>query len=160
MVTSAIPLQFDDGVSPNLSCPDSPQSFQQSHFMRLPCEIRQLIYTNNLDYSLLQHRVPYALHRAVYYENLSDAWTDQPSPLLLLNKRILCEVSDVLQHIPVILRVTGQGMAFDSAGLSACIARDVHGDYGRIPHLVVEVWPPHADRPVEMLYIWDHMRRL
>ena len=63
-------------------------------------------------------------------------------------------------QLPVTLRITGQDMAFDSLGLSALIAQEIDGDFGKIRHLCVEIWPPHADRPTDMLYTWNHVRKL
>jgi len=125
--------------------------------MRLPPELRLIIYRCCLPH---ERKTPHSLLQAVYYENLRDVWSDQPSPLLQINKKICGEVSDLLQRDPAYLRVTGQGISFDDAGLSACFAQDFRGDFGKIHHLVVGIWPPHFDRPVENLYIWDHLRKL
>ena len=39
------------------------------------------------------------------------------------------------------------------------IAQQIPRDYGSIPHLVVEIWPPHPDRPTDVIDIWRHLRK-
>ena len=133
---------------------------QASPILRLPLELRRIIYRHTLLHSLEDFRVPHELVQAVYYEKLRDVWVDRPSSLLFLNKQIFFEVSDLMKWAPVALRITGQGMVFGCEGLTACIAQDIRGDLSKITHLFVEIWPPHPDRPVEMLYIWGHLRKL
>lgn len=146
--------------------PSNVQPAQQCLFLRLPIELRYMIYRFSLRTHLRERRHdPPALVRAVYEENLSDVWTDQPLPLLRLNKQIsqaVCYLmhSGSFSSFPAVLRITGQGIALDSFGLTACITQGIHGDLSKISHLIVEVWPPRSDRPIDMLYIWDHLRRL
>ena len=132
----------------------------QSPFLRLPLELRLEIYRFSLEDTLDQIRIPNALAHAVYFENLRDVWTDEPLPLLMINQQIRMEVSIIMLHVPVSLRITGQGMAFDGLGLSALFAQEIHGDFGKIRHLSVWIWPPHDCRPADTLYIWNYLRKL
>ena len=143
------PLDTADIVEPSLSV---------LPFMRLPLELRQMIYQEALPKPRRQpthHDI-----QAVYFENMRDVWKDQPSPFLFLNKQIHAEFSDTLKNSEVCLNVTGQGITLDEAGLSASIALNACGNLEKIPHLRGDIWPPHPDRPVEILYIWTDLQRL
>lgn len=130
----------------------------KSALMRLPYELRCMIYIHSLKNSL--KRNTRRLVQAIYYENLKHlAWADSPSPLFFLNKQISSEISDLLKREPVTMRVTGQNIKFDGLGLSICIAQGIRRDLGKISHLILSIFPPHSDRPIEMLYIWDHLRK-
>ncbi|KAL8719143.1 MAG: hypothetical protein Q9181_008097 [Wetmoreana brouardii] len=134
------------------------QVSQQCPFMKLPLELRRMIYHYSLQaYNPAKHHCPPAFVRAVYQ---GDRRVDQPLPLHLVNKQIFDESHEFMQRLPVILRITGGGIAFNSVGLSACIAQGICGDLSKISDLYVDVWPPHPDRPIEMLYIWQHFRDL
>ncbi|KAL8752100.1 MAG: hypothetical protein Q9199_005976 [Rusavskia elegans] len=127
-------------------------------FMRLPPELRQMIYQEAMPKPRRQP-TPHDIH-AVYFENMKDVWKDQPSPFLFLSKQIHAEFSDTLKNSEVCLNVTGQGITLDDAGLSASIAQNACRNLDKISHLRVDVWPPHPDRPVEILYIWKDLQRL
>ncbi len=96
----------------------------------------------------------------VHESDLRAHWKDVPSPLLGVSKRIRGEVFDMLQNCPFIMRVTSYGATFDILGLSCFIAQKHVKSYGDLPDLRIEIWPPHPDRPIEMYYIWDHIRKL
>ena len=66
----------------------------------------------------------------------------------------------MLQNYPFTMRVTSYGATFDILGLSCFIAQKHSKSYGDLPNLRIEIWPPHPDRPIEMYYIWDHLRQL
>ena len=85
---------------------------------------------------------------------------DPPSPLLHVNGQIRDEVIDLIRTYPVTLRVTHQGTHFDSLAETCLIAQRHPRDYGTLSRLVVEMWPPHPDRPVDMTHIWRHLRQL
>lgn len=87
-------------------------------------------------------------------------WKDVPSPLLGVSKRVRGEVLDLLQNCPFTIRVTTHGATFDILGLSCFIAQKHAKSYGDLLDLRIEIWPPHPDRPIEMYYIWDHIRKL
>lgn len=96
----------------------------------------------------------------VHESDFRALWKDVPSPLLGVCKRIRDEVIDMLQKCPLTMRVTCYGAAFDILGLSGFIAQKHAKSYGDLPDLRIEIWPSHPDRPIEMYYIWDHIRKL
>ena len=96
----------------------------------------------------------------VHESDLRAHWKDVPSPLLGVSKRIRGEVFDMLQNCPFTMRVTTYGATFDILGLSCFIAQKHAKSYGDLPDLRIEIWPPHPDRPIEMYYIWNHIRKL
>ena len=122
--------------------------------LRLPLELRSRIYTH----ALLNSRCPSS--EDVYSNVLCTVWKDMPSPLLAVNGQVRDEVCKMLRAGPVTLRVTGQDMKFDSLGLSCFIAHQHCTFTGNICGLVVQVWPPHPERPVETYCIWKNLRRL
>ena len=91
---------------------------------------------------------------------LSEVWKDKPSPLLAVNGQIRDELCEMLRQCPVSLRITGQDMKFDSIGLSCFIAHHQCTFTGNIRALIVQVWAPHPERPVETFNIWKNLRRL
>lgn len=124
-------------------------------FLRLPLCLRYLIY----EYSLLNSRKPSAHH--VHETLLSkEVWKDNPSPLLTINKQIRVEMFDFLRKSPFTLRITWQDKQFDALALSSFIARQRQQNYADIPHLTVEIWPPHSDRPIDVYWIYEHLRLL
>ncbi|KAL8768146.1 MAG: hypothetical protein Q9209_005537 [Squamulea sp. 1 TL-2023] len=134
--------------------PSSEQKPHQSHFLRLPPELRQLVYS----YYLTQQHESLALLQTIYSQDLPKGWAEGPLPLLLLNKEISAEVSDLLQHSVLRFRVTGQGIGLYTDGPSVSLAQNVKGE--KLGLIRIDIWPPHPDRPIEMLYIWDGMRKL
>jgi hypothetical protein len=126
----------------------------QSPLLRLPLELRRIIYGRSIACS----RSPSP--QEVHENNLRAIWEDLPSPLLCVNKQVRSEVIDLLQKAGFTVRVTCHGANFDALGLSCFIAQQRPKSYGDLPVLRVEIWPPHPDRPVEMFYIWDHLRKL
>ncbi|KAL8791071.1 MAG: hypothetical protein Q9213_000278 [Squamulea squamosa] len=129
---------------------------RSSPLLRLPLELRRMIYRHGLP----SHTLPRDKALAIYQEDLPHVRFDQPSTFLLLNKQIHSEFCNIMQKSLVSLRITGQGVAWTEFGLSACIAQDIRGDLSKISRLHVGIWPPHPDRPIESLYIWNHLRRL
>ncbi|KAL8783396.1 MAG: hypothetical protein Q9213_004655 [Squamulea squamosa] len=151
----ANPPTHSAGHETTMSAPPSLQQVpQQSHFLRLPPELRQMVYS----YYLTQQHDSSALLQTIYSEDLPKGWAEGPLPLLLLNKEISAEVSDLLQHSVLCFRVTGQGIGLYTDGPSASIAQDVQGE--KLGLVRIDLWPPHPDRPIEMLYIWDGVRKL
>lgn len=140
------------------SPPDSAHFPHKICFMCLPYELQRMVYIHSIKDGLQRH--PRRLVQAIYYEKLKDlTWADNPSPLLFLNKQIQSEASDILKRRPVTMRVTGQNIRFYGLGLSVCISQDIHMDLSKITYLIVVIYPPHPDRPIEMLYIWNYMRK-
>ena len=123
-------------------------------FLLLPLELRYMIY----EYILMNSRRPPA--EAVHEKLLSKEWKDEPSPLLTINKQVRAEIYDLLRQSPFTLRITWQDKRFDALALSSFIVQQRQQGYENIPHLVVEIWPPHSDRPIDVYYIYEHLRLL
>ena len=129
--------------------------YDDSPLIRLPLELRSWIYY----YAIGKSRCPSP--KDVYSNVLCEVWKDMPSPLLAVNRQIRDEVCKILRREGLItLRITGQGMNFDSVGLSTFIACQQCTFTGNIRRLRIEVWAPHPERPVETYYIWKNLRRL
>ena len=127
---------------------------ESSILLRLPLEIRRKIY----GFSLLNSQSPTA--ESIYLNQLPINWRDAPSPLLLVNGQVRDEVIELVQTYPITLRVTHQGPHFDSLAETCFIAQRLPRNYSTISHLVIEIWPPYPDRPVDMIHIWRHLRQL
>ncbi|CAF9942379.1 MAG: hypothetical protein ALECFALPRED_009718 [Alectoria fallacina] len=121
---------------------------------QLPLEVRRKIYQHNL--MATRHPSP----KAIYLKNVPDGSRDPPSPLLLVDSQVRNEVLDLVQIWPIFLRVTHQGIQFGSLAETCFIAQQRSRNYGSISHLVVEIWPPHPDRPTDAIDIWRHLRKL
>lgn len=120
---------------------------------RLPLELRRKIY----HHYLFATRNPSP--KSIYLRHITPGSRDRPSPLLRVNRQVRAEVLDLVQIWPFLLRVTDQGIQFGSLAETCFIAQQIPRDYGSIPHLVVEIWPPHPDRPTDVLDIWRHLRK-
>ena len=127
---------------------------ESSILLCLPLELRRQIYR----YSLLNDQNPST--KTIYLSRLPINWRDQPSPLLLVNGQVRDEVIELVQTDPISLRVTHQGVHFDGLGETCLIAQRHPRDYSRISRLCVNIWPPHLDRPIDILHIWRHLRTL
>ena len=126
----------------------------QLPLLRLPLELKRMIYWR----TIVDCRSP--TPQEAHESDFRAHWRDVPSPLLGVSKRIRGEVFDMLQNCPFTMRVTSYGATFDILGLSCFIAQKYAKSYGDLPDLRIEIWPPHPDRPIEMYYIWDHIRKL
>ena len=127
---------------------------EPSILLCLPLEIRREIYR----YSLLSSQNPSA--KTIYLSRLPVNWRDPFSPLLLVNGQVRDEVIELVQTYPITLRVTHHGAHFDGLAETCFIAQQRPRDYSKISHLCVDIWPPHLDRPVDIVHIWRHLRRL
>ena len=141
---------------PNPACPYTVTVAMAatSMFLRLPVEIRREIYR----FSLFNSQSPSAKY--IYLSGLAINSRDPPSPLLQVNGQIRDEVIELIQTYPITLRVTHHGRHFDGLAETCFIAQRRPRDYSTISHLVIEIWPPHPDRPVDMIHIWRHLRQL
>ena len=128
-----------------------PKSFP---LLRLPLELRRKIYLHHL----FDHRSP--TPEVIYLRRKPLCSKDPPSPLLLVNSQVHAEVLDTVQTTPISLRVTHQGIQFDSFAETCFIAQKRSRDYAGIPHLIITIWPPHPDRPIDQIAIWRHLRKL
>ena len=149
------PLLCDmQAVSTANTLPNSTQAIE-SPLLRLPLELRRIIYMD----SILASRCP--TPEQLHERNFGAIWEDVPSPLLAVNKQVRDEVFDCfLNKNPFTMRVTSYGASFDMLGLSCFIAQQRPKSYSGLPRLVVEIWPPHPDRPIEMYNIICHLRDL
>ena len=125
-----------------------------SLFLRLPFDVRYIIY----QYSLISSRTPPA--EFVHEKLLSKVWKDKPSPLLSINKQVRVEMVPLLRKSPFTMRITWQDRRFDALALSSFIVQQRRQAYDDIPHLVVEIWPPHPDRPIDAYHIYEQLRLL
>lgn len=96
----------------------------------------------------------------IYLGRKSLCSKDPPSPLLLVSSQVHAEVLDTVQTSAISLRVTHQGIQFDSFAETCFIAQRLSRDYASIPGLVITIWPPHPDRPTDLIAIWRHLRKL
>ena len=120
----------------------------------LPLELRRKIYLHHL--VATRHPSP----KVIYRNKVPLSPRDPPSSLLLVNRQVRSEVLDLVQRFPIILRVTHQGTQFSSLGETCLIAQQCSRNYDSIPHLAVDIWPPHPDRPTDAIDIWRHLRKL
>ena len=127
---------------------------EPSILLCLPLEVRRQIYR----YSLLSSQNPSA--KTIYLSRLPVNWRDHVSPLLLVNGQVRDEVIELVQTYPITLRVTHHGAHFDGLAETCFIAQQRPRNYSRISHLCVNIWPPHPDRPVDIVSIWRHLRKL
>lgn len=125
-----------------------------SSLLRLPLEVRNRIY----ECTLKSSRRPPAAY--VHQKLLSNHWKDKPSPLLSVNKQVRAEMFDLLRQSPFTMRITWQDSRFDALALSSFIVQQRRRGFDDIPHLVVEIWPPHPDRPIDTYWIYEHLRLL
>ncbi len=58
------------------------------------------------------------------------------------------------------MRITREALTFDSQALSCFIVQKRPKEYAKIPHLVVEIWPSHPDRPIDVYHIYKHLQQL
>ena len=126
----------------------------KSPLLQLPLELRRMIYSQ----SILASRCP--TPEEVHERNFGAIWEDVPSPLLAVNKQIRDEVFDLLHKTAFTMRVTSYGARFDMLGLSCFIAQQRPKSYSGLPGLIIEIWPPHPDRPIEMYNIRCHLQGL
>ena len=134
---------------------DQPQKAPKSFpLLRLPLELRRQIYIRYL----FIYRSP--TPELIYLRPKTLPSKDPPSPLLLVSSQVRAEVLDTVQTKPISIRVTHQGIQFDSLAETCFIAHKRSRDYASIPRLFITIWPPHPDRPIDLIAIWRHLRKL
>ena len=125
-------------------------------FMRLPVEIRLQVYKVYLydRYSIS----PAEIHEMILGPGHR---TKSPAPILQVSKAITAEVKDLLQQEKTFsLRICWQDATFDGLVRSCWWARGTRLGYEDIAHLRIEVYPPHKDRPTDMVHFWKHVKNL
>ena len=133
--------------SPQRLAPNDPSVAVRSKFLALSLELRQKVYNEYLTNSSRPNAKE-------IHENIlpSDNFT---LPLLLASKQVSEEVLDCLiRQKQCTYRVTWQGADFDGLALSCIRACKIQrADYASLPHLRIEVYPPHPDRPSDIVNI-------
>ena len=131
----------------------SPKTTRDFPLLQLPLALRHQIFSISL-----HSRKPSA--ESIYLRREADGSRDKPSPLLFVNKQIRLEVIDLLQRSPITIQVTHQSARFDSLGETCLIAQQRSRSYSEIENFRIEIWPPHPDRPTDIVDIWRHLRKL
>ena len=153
--TRYVPEHYDTAAETLSAHPDQ-ASAQPFPFMRLPVELRLQIYKDYLAerYCLL----PAEIHEMVLDPHHRNKC---PAEILQVSKTINNEVKDLLQQeTTFLLRICWQDATFDGFVKSCMQARGKRLDYEHIGHLKIEIYPPHIDRPIDMVYIWRHVQKL
>lgn len=141
-------------VSPSLCHEPDKTGLEAPPFIRKPVELRLEIYKHALMISRSPR--PQDVHENI----LSDTWKDVPTPLLYVNRQIRAELCDCLKRGCYTVRVTAQDIEFDSFALSCFIAQQRRKDLNGERRLIVEIWPPHPERPVDVYHIWKNVQKL
>lgn len=132
----------------------NPKASAPFSLLRLPLELRRNIYRFNI----LGSRDLSA--KTIYFTQLSNDWKDPPSSLLRVNRQVRTEVLDMVRNYPISLRITHQGIHFDRLAETCFIAQRCSRNYAKISHLLINIWPPHPDRPTDAIDIWRQLRKL
>ena len=141
--------------------PKAPSPTSRLRFLALPPELRLQVYDNYFS----SYSRPDA--EDIHEETLPRNDKHTTLPLLLVSKQVSEEVLDLLrkrkQHVYSItghntgfddLGITGQNAGFDDLALSCLRARKIKcDDYANIPHLRIEIGPPHPERSLELMHI-------
>ena len=153
--TRYVPEHYDTAAKSLSSHPDE-ASTQLFPFMRLPVEIRLQIYK---EYLFERYRLlPVEIHEM----NLDPHHRNKcPPEILQVSKAINTEVKDLLQQETTFtLRICWQDATFDGFVRSCLQAKGKRLDYGHMAHLRIEIYPPHLNRPIDMVCIWRHVQKL
>ena len=153
--TRYVPEHYGTAVESLSSHPDQ-GSMQPCPFMRLPVELRLQIYKE-----FLFER--YRLSPAEIHEMILDPRHRNKCPpeILQVSKAINTEVKDLLQQETTFcLRICWQDATFDGFVRSCMQARGKRLDYEHIGHLKIAIYPPHVDRPMDMVHIWRQVKKL
>lgn len=143
--TKLVPDHYDSAAKSSPSLPGSTGG-NPFAFRRLPIELRLQVYKAYLvdRYS----SSPVAIHEMVLDP------PESPVEILQVSKAVNTEVLDLLKHeTSSDLRTCWQNPAFDGLAKSSFRAMDERLDYDHIPHLRIKIYPPHQDRPTDMICI-------
>ena len=149
-------LEHYGTATESLSSHPDEANTQAFPFMRLPVEIRLQVYKEYLAerYRLL----PAEIHEMVLDPHHR---TKCPAEILQVSKAINAEVTDLLQQETTFyLRICWQDATFDGFVRSCIQARGKRLNYENVRHLKIEIYPPHRDRPTDMVCIWRHVQKL
>lgn len=132
----------------------SPICLRQAAFFRLPLEIRQKIYAH-----CLNHTMSPSPERIYLNEGLITSLP--PASLYFVNRQIHLELRAAFakKKEPLVLHVTPQG-AFNSSFSETAILAGRSRDLTQASKVVIFIWPPHPDRPVDIFELWRSAREI
>lgn len=121
-------------------------------FFRLPLELRENIYVHHLITSF--RPTPWMIYKHTYTD------TSPPTtPFIGVNKQFYDELFDVLAHQQEFCyRVSSQEATFDGVALSCFRVLKHRRSYNEMKDLTIEIYPPHPDRPIDMVFIWNRVQ--
>lgn len=153
--TECIPEHYATAATSPSSIPDAARR-KPFPFMRLPLEIRLQIYKDHFIDRYCPS--PTEVHEMVLDP---DYWTKSSPAILQVSKVVNAEVEDLLQHETTFnMRICWQDATFDGFAMSCFRAKGKRPDYDHIAHLRLEIYPPHPQRPIDMVQIWRHVQKL
>lgn len=122
-------------------------------FFRFPLELRRNIY---FQYLIAMYRPsPWML-----YKHTRKDWSPFDPSLFRVNLQIQREMVDVTrQQRRFCYRISSQEATFDGLALLCFRILDKTFRYEEIQHLTVEIYPPHPDRPIDMVHIWRRVQK-
>ena len=117
-------------------------------FLDFPLEIRLMIY------GAYFWDLRYPPARIMHEEPPSSLRLHWQPALLTVNKQIEDEITDFFRRqMTSTYRISWQESRFDEFTMSGFRARKEKPDQN-IKHFILEIYPPHPDRPTDMLHIW------
>ena len=124
-------------------------------FLDLPFELRLQIYYNYL-------KASYDPPRHLIHEEPRHFTTlKQQSPLLTVCKQVSSELLKELRYRDSFTyRISWRESTFDGLARSCFRARKAKPGYCSMSHLRIEFYPPHPDRPTNMVHIFQRAERL
>lgn len=132
---------------------------KQSPLLRLPYELRRKIFRSSTCYVRSPSKEGSSVQ--AYAQDLVAFLEDGPSPLLGVNRQIRAEVIDVLKSRKDFgVRVTSYGITFITNSLTTMIAQNRPKSFNGLPRLHIAIWPPHPDRPVDMIHLDENVHKL
>ena len=138
----------------------------------LPLELRRLVYNEYLDLS-------YAPSAEDVHDVQSRRWRSRPSAILRVNKQIrsevfgeicrrqaiTCRISwldvhlDGMSDLRIALKDEVQGVRLEAlADIRIALMGGAHDR--SMQDLTINIYPPHRDRPSDMVRIWENLRPL
>lgn len=134
---------------------ESPIAMQRPQFFDLPLDIRRIVYEEYLDD--LCHPPAKIIHEEPL-SAVQQYW--QPS-ILTVNKQMSDEVMHLFRtRTTFTCRITWQELEYDKF-TSCCVrAREDKPHYSDMRHLRIEIYPPHPNRPMDMVHILGYVEDL
>ncbi|KAG8528616.1 uncharacterized protein KY384_006303 [Bacidia gigantensis] len=130
-------------------------AYRRSSFLGLPLEMRHCIYLYHL------RTVLSLSSEALYFSQDSRELRPKLTPLIHVNTQIRDEVLEMLKADGLIeLYITPRGTRFSGVTLTTLVANNLKIEFSMITTLRVVIWPPHPDRPADIVGIWRELRQL